>query len=118
MVKEKEVCAVIVINKEKVEHVKAQLVSQRNIERTAKLFKALGDPTRQKIVQALLIDELCVCDLASIVNVSISAISHQLKTLRDLNLVKSHRDGKMIIYSVSDAHVRSIISQTLMHLDD
>jgi len=116
--KEKEICSIVVINKEKVELARDQLPSDNEIKRTAKFFKALGDPTRQRIVQALLIDELCVCDLAAIVNISISAISHQLRMLRELKVVKNHREGKMVYYSVVDDHIRSVITQTLVHLKD
>lgn len=81
----------------------------------AETFGVLGDPTRVRIVHALSLSELCTSDLASMVGVSESAVSHQLRTLRQLHVVKSRREGKLVYYSLSDDHVRSLFEQGLEH---
>ena len=82
----------------------------------ADLFKLFGDGTRIKILYALLESELCVCAIAELLNMTQSAISHQLKVLKDGNLVANRREGKTIIYFLADAHVRGIIAQGFDHL--
>lgn len=79
-------------------------------------FKILGDSTRLKIVLALMEKESCVCDICTAVKFSQSAVSHQLKTLRNSNLVKNRRVGKMVYYSIDDDHVSTIINQALSHI--
>ena len=81
----------------------------------AETFQVLGDPTRVRIVHALSLSELCTSDLASVVGMSESAVSHQLRTMRQLRVVKSRRDGKLVYYSLSDEHVRSLFRQGLEH---
>ena len=80
------------------------------------IFKALSDPTRLKIVLALLNQEHCVCDIAVICNQTDSAISHQLRILRTMKIVKTRRDGKSIYYSIDDDHVTSLINMSLNHV--
>lgn len=82
----------------------------------SEIFKALGDPGRLKIVGALLNNELCVHDLSTAVAMSPSAVSHQLRLLRTLKLVKRRRDGQKIFYSLDDSHIESILSQGLTHV--
>lgn len=84
----------------------------------ADLFKLFGDPTRLMILHALEQRELCVCDLAALLNLTKSAVSHQLKGLRLANLVRFRRDGQNVYYSLADAHVRSIIDIGLEHLNE
>lgn len=81
----------------------------------AETFQVLGDPTRVRIVHALSLSELCTSDLASVVGMSESAVSHQLRSMRQLRVVKSRRDGKLVYYSLSDEHVRSLFRQGLEH---
>ena len=81
----------------------------------AETFRVLGDPTRVRIVHALSLSELCTSDLASVVSMSESAVSHQLRTLRQLHVVKSRREGKLVFYSLNDDHVRSLFDQGLEH---
>lgn len=81
----------------------------------AETFRVLGDPTRVRIVHALSLSELCTSDLASVVSMSESAVSHQLRTLRQLHVVKSRRAGKLVFYSLNDDHVRSLFQQGLEH---
>ncbi len=112
------VCRVIAIDKEKVKAVTKLMPTETEVERTAETFKILGDPTRLKIVLALIKEELCVCDLSALVGVSVSAISHQLRLLRGMRLVKHHKDGKMVYYSIDDEHIENIISETLVHINE
>jgi len=84
----------------------------------SELFKVFGDPTRLKILFSLFKEEFCVYDLADSLSMTQSAISHQLKILKQSRLVKGRRDGKHIFYSLSDDHVRSIIAQGLEHVDE
>ena len=82
------------------------------------LFKLFGDTTRIKILYLLFERELCVCDIAALLNMTQSAISHQLKTLKNSKLVKYRREGKVVFYSLADNHVRSIIAQGMDHLTE
>ena len=84
----------------------------------SELFKVLGDPTRIRILCALLNGELCVCDIAELLDYTQSAISHQLKILKNAKLVKSRRDGKQIIYALDDEHVGSIIKMGIEHISE
>lgn len=84
----------------------------------AELFKVFGDPTRIRILYALSAQELCVCDIADILEMSQSAISHQLRVLKQTHLVKFRRDGKTVYYSLSDSHVATILSQGLDHVEE
>ena len=113
-----EICKETVVNYEKVEAVKNELPSTREIADLSEIFKVLGDPTRLKIVLALAKEELCVCDLATLVNLSVSAISHQLRLLRNLRLVKYRKSGKMVYYMLDDDHIESIINQALIHIQE
>ncbi len=84
----------------------------------AELFKVFGDSTRIRILYALIESELCVGDMAQILNISQSAVSHQLKLLRDAKLVKIRREGKIIFYSLDDDHVRNILSMGMDHVGE
>ncbi|MGM9570845.1 MAG: ArsR/SmtB family transcription factor [bacterium] len=83
----------------------------------ADLFKALADPTRIKIINALKDRELCVCHLAKKINMEQSAVSHQLRLLRNMHLVKNRRDGKEVFYSLDDEHVLMLFAQGLEHVE-
>lgn len=84
----------------------------------AELFKIFGDSTRIRILFVLLESEMCVCDLAQTLSMSVSAISHQLRVLKSADLVRYRRDGKTIFYSLADNHVRSILSQGIEHINE
>jgi ArsR family transcriptional regulator len=84
----------------------------------AELYRVFGDSTRIRILYALFESEMCVCDIAQVLNMSISAISHQLRVLKQARLVKYRRDGKTIFYSLADNHVRSIIDQGMEHVEE
>lgn len=111
-----EICKETIVNFEKVEAVKKDLPSTREIGDLSEIFKVLGDPTRLKIVLALAREELCVCDLATLIKLSVSAISHQLRLLRGMKLVKFRKEGKMVYYSLDDAHIGKIIEQAQIHV--
>lgn len=99
-------------------HVKEGLPSDETLQDLGDLFKVFGDTTRIKIMYALYEDEMCVCAIADLLNMTQSAISHQLKTLKDANLVEGRRDGKTIYYRLSDDHVKSIIAQGYEHITE
>jgi DNA-binding transcriptional ArsR family regulator len=84
--------------------------------RLAGTFQALSDPTRVRLISALANTELCVCDLAAVLGMSQSAVSHQLRSLRDLRLVKSHRSGREIFYTLNDDHIRELYELGLKHI--
>ena len=84
----------------------------------AELFKVFGDSTRIRILFALFENEICVCDLAELLNMTQSAISHQLRILKNARLVKSRREGKQVFYFLADDHVRTIINQGLDHIEE
>ena len=84
----------------------------------AEVFKVFGDSTRIKILYVLFEAELCVCDIAQLLNMTQSAISHQLRILKQNRLVKNRRDGKSVFYSLADSHVKTIISQGMEHIQE
>ena len=88
------------------------------VDDLAELFKVFGDSTRIRILFVLFEAEVCVCDLAQALNMTQSAISHQLKILRQNKLIKSRREGKSIFYSLADEHVRTIIAQGCEHIEE
>ncbi len=92
------------------------LPSDLQVQRLADVFKALGDPTRVRIILALAVGELCVCDLAEVLGMSQSAVSHQLRVLRGLNLVRNRREGKEVFYSLDDEHVMNMLAQAADHV--
>ena len=87
-----------------------------NLEQMAELFKTFGDPTRIRILSALARQEMCVCDIAELLGMSQSAISHQLRVLKQMELVKYRREGKTVFYSLADSHVSTILAQGLDHV--
>ena len=91
--------------------------SEDVIIRLAETFSALSDPTRAKIIFALQHEELCVCDLAHLIGLSTSAISHQLRFLRNLRIVKYRKEGKMVYYSLADKHIETLFKQGLEHVE-
>ncbi|ADK85633.1 transcriptional regulator, ArsR family [Desulfarculus baarsii DSM 2075] len=109
-------CQLKVIHLDRLRQAKAQGPSDDELERLSLIFKAMGDPNRLKILTALMGGEMCVCDLAAHAGLSDSAISHALRRLRDLALVKPRRDGQIIYYSLDDAHVAGQLQLGLDHL--
>lgn len=109
-------CDCNVVHNEVVEVVKAKMTDEEMLYDLADFFKVLGDSTRIRIICALFQAELCVCDIASVLNMTQSSISHQLKTLKQARLVKSRRDGKTMFYALDDEHVQKIFDLGIIHL--
>ena len=104
-------CSINEIDSKTVSFVQQSALPEATIEGLSRLFSALSDPTRLRILHALCTThELCVCDLAVIADLSVSAVSHQLRLLRDRNLVRARRDGRMVYYSLADDHVRELMA--------
>ena len=104
------------IHEETVENTRNRMREETEYLNLATLFKMFGDGTRVKILHALELNEMCVCDLAALLGMTKSAISHQLKALRLSNLVKSRRDGQVIYYSLADDHVKYILDIGFDHI--
>lgn len=111
-------CDIQCIHEDNVQEVKARMIDEGKIMSLADTFKTLGDPTRVKILYALLQKELCVCDIAAVIGISDSAVSHQLRVLRGQKLVKFRRDGKILYYSLDDNHVSALFAQGLEHVSE
>lgn len=101
-----------------VDHIKQNLPEPGVIGALAELFKSLGDPTRVRILWALSLHEMCVCELASSLEMNQSAVSHQLRLLKNARLVRARREGRSIYYSLADAHVSLLFSQGLEHVQE
>jgi len=115
---EAERCEVFLVDPERVARVRQVLVGSRDVSLLAETFRALGDATRVKILDALSHGELCVCDLATLVGMSQSAISHQLRLLRTLRLVRTRREGRMVFYALDDDHIMSLFREGLRHVEE
>ena len=111
-------CSSNVVHEEIVVRVKEEMPQEENLYDLAELFKVFGDTTRVKILYALFAAEMCVCDIAALLNMSQSAISHQLRVLKQARLVKFRRQGKVVYYSLDDDHVKQIFDQGLTHIND
>lgn len=114
--KEAVFCDCEVIHAEAVTRAKEKMIDESELYDLADFFKVLGDSTRVKIMSALDSGEMCVCDLAVLLNMTKSAISHQLRSLRQANLVKYRKEGKVVYYALSDDHVRDIFEKGLEHI--
>ena len=97
---------------------KPRLVGERAAGALAATFAVLGDPTRVRLLDALAQRELCVCDLAALVGITESAVSHQLRLLRTLRLVRSRRAGRMVFYALDDDHIRTLLQQGRTHIEE
>jgi DNA-binding transcriptional ArsR family regulator len=112
-------CSINEIDPEKVAFVHKKALPEQTVERLSRLFSALSDPTRLKILHALTVtEELCVCDLAALAELSVSAVSHQLRLLRDRDLVRARREGRMVYYSVADDHIAILMGTGVEHADE
>ena len=114
---EKDTCNVVCVNKTVVAKVKKALPQRLAIGEAANIFSVLGDPTRIKIIFSLSREkELCVCDIANILGLTVSAASHQLRKLRDARAVTYRTDGNMVYYSLTDKYVEYLLSDALNHV--
>lgn len=100
------------------DEIRGRLIDTRLVEALAETFRVLGDPTRVRILDTLSRAELCVCDLATLLGVSESAVSHQLRLLRSMRIVRSRRDGRLIFYALDDRHVIDLFRQGLRHVQE
>lgn len=116
--KENAVCNVTIIHEDILEKVKKEMTDDESLFYMAAEFKVLSDPTRLKIINALLLSEMCVCDIAALLNMSQPAVSHHLKSLRQTRLIKYRRDGKIAYYSLDDEHIKIMFSQCATHVKE
>ena len=115
-IQEEELCGVRCVHTDRVGRAKEEAIPLREVEKLASTYKILGDPTRLRIVMALGGGEMCVCDLAAFIGVTESAVSHQLRRLRDLALVRCRREGQILYYSLDDDHVADLLQVGLEHI--
>lgn len=113
-----EVCEVNVIHEDIIDKVKGQMPDDEILYDLAELFKVFGDTTRTKILYALFESEMCVCDIAALLSMTQSAISHQLRVLKSAKLVKTRKAGKVVYYSLDDDHIKHIFDQGLAHVSE
>jgi len=113
-----EKCDCDIIHEGVVSQVRAKMPPEELLYDLAELFKIFGDSTRINILWALDEAEMCVCDISALLHMTQSAISHQLRVLKQAKLVKSHREGKTVFYSLQDEHVRQIFDQGLVHINE
>ncbi len=113
-----ERCGFLCVHEQTVERVLAQMPGDEQLYDLAELFKVFGDSTRIKILYALFEAELCVCDIAQLLGLTQSAVSHQLRVLKANRLVKPRKEGKTVFYALSDDHVRRIIAQGMEHIQE
>ncbi len=111
-----EACDTQYIDQERVEAVLCSLVERDDAQDVANVFRVLADPTRVAIVHALSLAELCNCDLASILGITESAVSHQMRELRLMKIVSAEKRGRMVYYRLTDTHIRHIFEDTLRHV--
>lgn len=115
---ELERCETVQVHRDIVEKVNAEMPDEEVLYDLAELFKLFGDSTRIKILYVLFAAELCVCDIAQLLGMSQSAISHQLRALKQAKLVRYRREGKQVFYSLADGHVRTILGQGMEHVGE
>ena len=115
---EVECCEELFVHDQKVREVLKEMPAEETLKELADFYKVFGDATRVKILFVLLQAEMCVCDLAETLGMTQSAISHQLRVLKQMSLVKFRRDGKTIYYSLADSHVATIMNQGLEHVTE
>ncbi len=106
------------VHPEVIKKAERSMPGDADIRELASFFKICGDPTRMKILYALFAMEMCVCDIAGLLGMTMSSISHQLRVLKQARMVTDRKDGKMVYYSATDSHVREIITQGMRHLTE
>ncbi len=118
MEEKNEGCLCNVIHKDVVEEVRERLPKEEMLYELAEFFKVFGDTTRIRILCALFESEMCVCDLSALLNISQSAISHQLRGLKAARIVKFRREGKVVYYSLDDEHIKHIFDEGFRHITE
>ena len=109
-------CDITSIHEDAVKKVAENMPDEETVKELADFYKVFADPTRVKILCVLLVSEMCVCHLAESLGITQAAISHQLRVLKQMKLVKNRREGKVIYYSLADDHIQNIISQGMEHI--
>ena len=110
-----QVCESTIIHQDVLDRVEKEMPEDAVAQKAAGIFKQLGDPTRLRILSALAQHEMCVCDISALLQMTQSAISHQLKSLRLSNLVVSRKEGKVVYYQLADEHVALLLEQSILH---
>jgi ArsR family transcriptional regulator len=110
-------CTETIIDEDKVRQAEQVLLDGLAATHLAETFKALADPTRVRIISILLHTELCVCDLAATLGMTQSAVSHQLRLMRSMRLVKSRKEGRMVYYTLDDEHIQDLFVRGLEHIE-
>ncbi|BCN32975.1 ArsR/SmtB family transcription factor [Anaeromicropila herbilytica] len=113
-----DICEINCIHDDTISKVRELMPPEEVLYDLAELFKVFGDTTRTKILCALFESEMCVCDIATLLSMTQSAISHQLRVLKSAKLVKSRKDGKVVYYSLDDNHIKHIFDQGLAHIQE
>ncbi|MCY7375940.1 MAG: metalloregulator ArsR/SmtB family transcription factor [Pyrinomonadaceae bacterium] len=113
-----DACEIQFVDEKRVKSVRRVMKSAEAITALAETFKILGDPTRVKIAFALSKEELCVCDIANLLKVSQSAVSHSLRTLRQMKLVKFRKEGKIAYYTLDDEHINNLLDVGFRHVEE
>jgi len=111
-----DICQITIIDQQRVSAAEQAMPEEKHLVECATTFKLLGDPTRLKILQALSTTELCVCDLAAVLDSSISAVSHQLRLLRARGVVRYRKEGKVVHYTLDDQHIEHLLADMLNHV--
>ena len=111
-----DVCEVSVIHDDVLARVREKMPPEEPVYEVSELFKVFGDSTRSLIICALNIEEMCVCDLATLLNMTHSAVSHQLRLLKVSHIVKSRKEGRVVYYSLDDAHINEIFAMAFEHV--
>lgn len=114
--KSRQVCQIFCFNKDKVNRIKKSILPQEKLNSLIELLKAISDNTRTKILLSLKDGELCVCDICHVLGLSLSAVSHQLRILRNLRLVKYRSEGKMAFYSLANKHIINLIHEGIRNI--
>lgn len=115
---EEEGCKIRVVHLDRVNRARSESILDRKLERLAQIYRLLGDPTRLRIAMALKNGEMCVCDMAALLGLSESAVSHQIRRLKDASLVKGRREGQVLYYSLDDQHVVDLIQVGMDHIEE
>ena len=109
------VCEVTIIHEDIIEKARRDLTDGHALQKMAEMFKVMNDPTRLKIINALMLSEMCVCDIATLMDMTQPTISHHLKVLRQSGHIKYRREGKMVYYSLDDEHIGVLFQNALAH---
>ena len=110
-----EICEITIIHEDVLEKVRSGLTNENTLRKMAEMFKVMNDPTRLKIINALMLSEMCVCDIAALMDMTQPTISHHLKVMRQGELIKYRRDGKVVYYSLDDEHISILFQNGLEH---